>query len=139
MKILELLTPKRVLGNFGERAAVKYLKKHKYKILETNFVAENAEVDIIAKDGDATVFIEVKTRSYKEPSPATYRAASAVTRQKQRKIIECARIYLSHHFDATRVRFDVIEVYTEGDSPKFKIKEINHFKAAFDKTKAYSL
>ena len=138
MKILELLTPKRVLGNFGERAAVKFLKKHKYKILETNFVAENTEIDVIASDGDTTVFVEVKTRSYKEPSHTTYRAAAAVTKEKQRKIIDCARIYLAHHFYTKRVRFDVIEVYTYGDAPRFKIKELNHIKAAFDKTSAYS-
>jgi putative endonuclease len=93
-------------------------------------VAENAEIDIIAKDGDATVFIEVKTRSYKEPSPATYRAASAVTKQKQRKIIECARIYLSHHFDATRVRFDVIEVYAPEGTATVN-PEIFHMEDAF--------
>ncbi len=137
MKILEILTPKRLLGNLGERAAVRYLKKCRYRILERNFVAENLEIDIIARDKDITVFVEVKTRTYKEPSPTTYRAASAVTREKQRKIIECARIYRAHKFDGSRVRFDVIEVYTEGDAPHSRVKEINHIKAAFDKSTAY--
>ncbi|MBQ7387597.1 MAG: YraN family protein [Clostridia bacterium] len=138
MKILEILTPRRLLGNFGERAAVKYLKKHGYRILERNFVAENLEIDIIAHDGDKTVFVEVKTRAYRQSTPTTYRAASAVTREKQRKIIECARIYRSHKFDGGRVRFDVIEVYTEGELPHCRVKEINHIKAAFDKNSAYS-
>ena len=138
MKILEVLTSRRILGNYGERAAAKYLRKHKYKILETNFVAENAEIDIIAKDGETTVFVEVKTRSFSEPTPTTYRAASAVTKEKQRKIIECAKVYLAHHYGSGRVRFDVIEVYTEGKAPRFKVKEINHITAAFDKTTAYS-
>ncbi len=140
MKILEILTPRRLLGNFGEREAMKYLKRQGYRILERNYVAENSEIDIIARDADdsTTVFIEVKTRTYRESSQTTYRAASAVTREKQRKIIECARIYRSHKFDTGRVRFDVIEVYTEGTAPNCRLKEIKHIKAAFDKSTAYS-
>ena len=137
MKILEILTPRRILGNFGERAAAKYLRKQKYKIIDKNFVAENAEIDIIAKDGETTVFVEVKTRSFSEPTPTTYRPASAVTHEKQRKIIECARAYLAR-YGTGRVRFDVVEVYTEGKAPHFKIKEIKHIIAAFDKSTAYS-
>ena len=136
MKILEILTKKRVLGNFGEDAAVKHLKKQGYKIIKRNYVAECGEVDVIAKDGDTLVFVEVKTRTYSDSTPTTYRPACAVTREKQRRIIRCAAEYNSKIFTAHRTRFDVIEVYTEDTDTGYSIKGINHIKAAFDKSSA---
>ena len=53
----------KVLGNYGEDAAVKYLKKNKYIVTERNFNVRGGEIDIIAKDKDTLVFVEVKTRS----------------------------------------------------------------------------
>ena len=50
MKILEVLTRSRIIGNVGERAAAVYLKRKGYKIIERNYVAENNEIDIIAKN-----------------------------------------------------------------------------------------
>ena len=58
-----MITKKREIGNFGEDAAVKYLKKKHYKILERNYTAGKLELDIIAKTKREIVFIEVKTRS----------------------------------------------------------------------------
>jgi len=53
----------KITGNFGEQIAKEYLKGLGYKILETNWrIGKLAEIDIIAKDGKTTVFIEVKTR-----------------------------------------------------------------------------
>ena len=137
MKILEVLTPKRLLGNFGERAAARYLVKHGYLIIERNYVAESGEIDIIAERGGVRVFVEVKTRSYKEPSAVTSRAAAAVTREKQRRLIRCANEYNHKNYKSCRYRFDVIEVYTESGRFGTKVKEINHITAAFDKSSAY--
>ena len=58
-----MITKKREIGNFGETAAVKYLKRKHYKILERNYTAGKLELDIIAKKRREIVFIEVKTRS----------------------------------------------------------------------------
>ena len=60
MKILEILTPKRVLGTLGERSAAKYLRKNKYKILKMNYVTDGHEIDIIAKFKKTIVFIFIK-------------------------------------------------------------------------------
>ena len=137
MNILKVLTARRIHGNFGERAALKYLKRQGYDILETNYVAESGEVDIIAKDRDSVVFVEVKTRSYRAPSPTTARPAAAVTKEKQRRIIACAAEYGHSHYGLRRIRFDVIEVYTLESNGVRKVKDIKHIVAAFDKSSAH--
>ena len=53
----------KVLGNCGEDAAVKYLKKNKYIVTERNFNVRGGEIDIIAKKGGYVIFVEVKTRT----------------------------------------------------------------------------
>ena len=136
MKILEILTPKRILGNFGEIAAARYLKKQGYLIIERNYVAEAGEIDIIADHDGTRVFVEVKTRTYSEPSPATLRPAAAVTKEKQARLIRCALQYNSRNYKKRRMRFDVVEVYTEKTRLGAKVKSINHIKAAFDKSTA---
>lgn len=50
------------IGNSGEDLACKFLKKNGYRILERNYRIRGGEIDIVAKDGDTPVFIEVKTR-----------------------------------------------------------------------------
>jgi putative endonuclease len=112
-------------GNLGEKLARRQLKKEGYKILKRNYVAEGAEIDIIAKDKDCYVFIEVKTRTsvrFGEPM-------ESVTPFKQRHIIRSAQSYLMlKKIDENQVeiRFDVIEV--KSDNGK---NEINHVKNAF--------
>ena len=137
MKILKLLTPRRIIGNLGERAAVKFLKKHHYRILETNYVAENREIDIIAKKKDTLVFLEVKTRNVKHLGYKEARPASSVTPEKQRKIIKTASRYIGYKYTDLKKRFDVIEVYLESFDGKTKIKEIRHLENAFDLNTAY--
>lgn len=94
-------------GKKSETKAVLFLKKHGYKILETNFKNKIGEIDIIAEKDGVIVFIEVKNRS-------TYRFGrpiEAVDFRKQNKIKKVAEIYLmiknKYYND---VRFDVVEV-----------------------------
>lgn len=137
MNILKILTPNRERGNVGERAAVRLLRWHGYRILEKNYTANNAEIDIIARKKDVTAFVEVKARDVKHLGHYQARPASAVTPEKQRKIIKVADYYARRADLKTRMRFDVIEVYLE-DTPKgVKVKEIKHLEAAFDKNTAY--
>ena len=136
MKILEILTPKRLIGNFGEREAIKLLRKGGYRILAKNYTALDAEIDVIARKDNVTAFIEVKTRSIKHLGYKEARPASSVTPEKQRKIIKAAKYYVGHHTTDTRLRLDVIEVYLE-DSPRLKVKEIKHIENAFDLNSAY--
>ncbi len=134
MKILELLTPRKITGNLGERLAIKFLKKSGYKIKAKNYVAGDIEIDIIAEDRTTVAFIEVKTRTVGHESPREPRPASAVTQEKQRKIISASRHYTSRNNLAKRIRMDVIEVYLNDDKTKNKII---HIENAFNLNTAY--
>ena len=137
MNILNILTPKRSVGNFGEKAAAKLLRRKGYRILEQNYTAKGAEIDIIARRKGITSFIEVKTRNVKNLGDKEARPASSVTPEKQRKIIKAASYYNSHNPSDTRLRFDVIEVYIEDGKSNPKVKEIKHLEGAFDLNSAF--
>ena len=124
MNILKILTERRKIGNFGEKAAISFLKKRGYKILAVNQVEKDCEIDVIAKNREFIIFTEVKTRRFGIYNPSEPRAASAVTAEKQQKIIKAASSYLSYNKTELKVRFDVIEVYYEGDI-KRRVHEIN--------------
>ncbi len=107
-------------GYIGEERAVKFLKKKKYQIIAINYVNKVGEIDIIARDGEAIVFVEVKARETKEFGLP----CEAVDARKQNKIRRVAELFLLQNklYDRVPVRFDVIEVL--GD-------EINHIVSAF--------
>lgn len=98
---------RQILGQTGEAAAVRYLKKKKYKIIELNYKNNLGEIDIIADDQGVITFIEVKTRSskiYGEPK-------EAVTKRKQRKISIVALAWLkSKNKIDSKARFDVVSI-----------------------------
>ena len=99
-----------IIGVKGESFAVKYLKEQKYKILQRNFSCSFGEIDIVAKDGDYIVFVEVKSRS----GNCFGMPREAVTISKQKTIIRCASLWLSkNNCTGMSVRFDVAEVYPE--------------------------
>ena len=132
MNILKILTPKRIIGNFGERQAAKLLRKKGYKILEQNFTANNAEIDIIARRDGITAFVEVKTRTVNSDMYSDYGTpASAVTISKQKRLITAARSYLSKNkkYFKKQPRMDIIEVYLSNETGK--PLKINHFEDAF--------
>ena len=137
MNILKILTGKRLTGNFGEKKAAAFLKKKGYRILERNYQAQGAEIDIIARKKGVTAFIEVKSRNLKSLGYMEARPASAVTPDKQRKIIKVSTHYRrAHPFDG-RMRYDVIEVYLEDGKNSPRVKEIKHLEAAFNLDTAY--
>lgn len=131
MKILEVATEKRKTGNIGERAASRFLKRNGYKIIKRNYADSKNEIDIIAENKEYTVFVEVKSRTLGHQSPKEPRPASAVTPEKQRRIISAARYYIASRNEHKKLRFDVIEVYL-ADEKRKKVKEILHLKAAFN-------
>ena len=106
-------------GDFGEEKAAKYLKKQKYKIIKRNFKNKLGEIDIIAKQKDVVVFVEVKTRT----DESFGFAAEAVDSKKQQKIRNVALLYTQKH-NISNFRFDVVEVYIKDD-------RINHIINAF--------
>lgn len=97
----------KVTGDSGEKLALEYLKNNKYRILKTNYKTNIGEIDIIAKQGDILVFVEVKTRvSDKFGLPR-----EAVNYHKQQKIRQVASQYIKFNklFESL-CRFDVIEI-----------------------------
>lgn len=101
---------KRKFGDIGEKIAQKYLKKHGYKIVETNYRNKLGEIDIIAYDKkeDYLVFVEVKTKS----TDYFGLPREMVDEHKQRKIQQVATFYLMfNRLVEQDFRFDVIEVF----------------------------
>ena len=126
-------TEKRARGDLGENAAVRYLRFRFYRILDRNFRAGGAEIDIIAKKGKTLVLVEVKTRRL-EPDSADRltRPAAAVTRDKQEHIVRAAKIRLAQRpTPDCSIRFDVIEVYLDPRTDRDRVIRIEHVKAAF--------
>ena len=137
MNILKILTDKRITGNFGERAAARYLRRNRYKILKMNYVAFDNEIDIIAESKDVYAVVEVKTRTLGHLNEREPRPASAVTPEKQRKIMQTAAFHKSWNAKGKKMRFDIIEVYVENKNGKAKVREIKHLQGAFTKDTAY--
>ncbi len=137
MNILRVLTEKRKTGNLGEKAAAKYLKRHGYKIIRRNYVGAGHEIDIIAKNKSVTAFIEVKTRTLGSENAKEPRPASAVTPKKQRDIITASKYFLAQADKATRVRFDVIEVFISQKDKKTRVNQLKHLEGAFNLNSAY--
>lgn len=93
------------LGIYGEEIASKYLQSHGYKILKRNFKHSNGEIDIVAKDKETLVFIEVKTRKgYTYGSPE-----ESITKRKLGFLTRSAYFYLLLHPAQFRaIRIDVV-------------------------------
>lgn len=128
---VEKVKANKYLGELGEEIACKYIQSKGMLLLQKNFSCKAGEIDIIAKDKENIVFIEVKTRTsdkYGKPS-------EAVSIAKQRKIVKTALWYMSqkHLFDYMS-RFDVIELLQDSEAALFKI---NYIKDAFQYSGRY--
>ncbi len=112
----------RARGRAGEELVQDYLNSKGYSILERNYKNKIGEIDIIAKDGDILVFIEVKSRT----SISYGYAFEAVDLRKQRKIVNCSMLYVKYKkYGNLQLRYDIIEVYFQKDI------KINHLINAF--------
>ena len=88
-------TIKQTIGIRGEKLASDMLKKSGLKIIEKNFRASHYEIDIIARDKECVIFVEVKARSCEDPENMTFgRPSRAVNQSKQSFLIGAARSYL---------------------------------------------
>jgi len=114
---------RRKRGQQGEELAVDFLKKKGYRVLERNFRYERGEIDIVAEDREALVFVEVKsrrTRTFGE-------AEDAVTILKRRRLRRIAEGYLfTHNIESKACRFDVIGIQFDGERA-----DIRHYENAF--------
>jgi putative endonuclease len=95
------------LGESGEDLAVEELERRGYAILARRYRTRHGEIDVVARDGETTVFVEVKARTTLEFGGA----AEAVTPWKQRRLVTMATDYLARHRLSDRpCRFDVVAV-----------------------------
>lgn len=131
MKILEILTVQRTIGTIGERAAARHLKRLGYRILKRNFVAADAEIDLVVTKGDVVAFVEVKTRTADRIGTVESRPAAAVTPEKQRKILRASRFFPIP--SGKLRRFDVVEVIL---TERRRVRSISHLVGTFDRDSA---
>lgn len=103
-----------LLGEEGEKIAVRYLKSKGYIVYQTNWRFGKLEIDIIAEDGQELVFIEVKTRS----SEIYGRPEEAVDDAKETAILNAADIYVRDFNLEVEVRFDIISVLINKNKSK---------------------
>jgi putative endonuclease len=105
--VICMVHQRRRFGNWGEEAAVRYLEKQGYEILDRNYRSSWGEIDIIARHWGVLAFVEVKTRH----SLKFGRPAAAVTRDKQIRLRKTAWCYLRENpVIRYRSRFDIIEI-----------------------------
>lgn len=118
------------LGDQGERVAARFLRSLGMKVLVRGYRTSQGEVDLICRDGDRVVFVEVKTRTRGIP-------AEAVTPAKQRRLTLAALHFLKkHNLLETPSRFDVVGiVWPEGKDPI----RIDHIVDAFEPPGRYQL
>lgn len=114
-----------LLGRAGEKAARAHLRALGFAILETGYRSRFGEIDIVARDGETLVFVEVKARR----AAAFGRPEDAVTWTKRRRLSRMAREYLARHgLGEPACRFDVVSVvYDEKGRAAVEL-----FRGAFD-------
>ena len=118
-KDTELPSPRARVGRSAEIAAAAELGKRGYRIVASNYRSRSGEIDLIAREGDSLVFIEVRckrTNAYGSP-------AESITASKRQKLIATAEQYLADNDLAdTACRFDVVEVVSDGG--KLVVREV---------------
>ena len=111
-----------LLGNKGEMLAARYLAGEGFAILEYNWRSGHKEIDLIAKERDTLVFVEVKTRRNENYGDAR----ETVTPQKMRNIVTAAEAYIKKKEIDVPIRFDIVAIVGNGDT-----HEIEHIRDAF--------
>lgn len=117
-------------GKLGERAAKRYLQRLGLKFLVANYASGRGEIDLIFRDGNCLVFVEVKTRS----SELWTRPAKAVDARKKRLLSRSALEYLRRIKNPQiAIRFDIIEVLLEEGA----VHDLRHIPNTFTLTPPY--
>ena len=114
-------TVRRATGDHFEGAALSFLQAHGLRLVRANFLCRHGEIDLVMRDGETLVFVEVRYRR----SSAFGGALGSVTAAKRRKLISAAHLWLAWHpHDARRpCRFDVLA---------FEGEAVEWVRAAFD-------
>ncbi|MDX1491215.1 MAG: YraN family protein [Pseudohongiellaceae bacterium] len=119
--------PPRLFGQQQEQLAEQYLLNKGLSLLERNYLCKAGEIDLVMRDGENLVFVEVRYRK----SPAHGSAIESITPNKKRKLIHAAQHYLLKHPKQRRFncRFDVVGICPTSSSSQLAIQWIP---AAFD-------
>ena len=117
-------------GALGEKAAEKYLRRRGLKFLCANYRCARGEMDLIFREGDCLVFVEVKTRSSEDWT----RPAAAVNARKRKLLSGCALDYLRLLKNPeVKMRFDIVEVLLNDGA----VHEIRHLPNTFSLSQPY--
>ena len=117
-------------GELGERVARQHLKSKGLKFLTANFRSKRGEIDLVFRENDCLVFVEVKTRSSEEWT----RPAAAVDATRRRRLTRTGLDYLRLlRNPPIKVRFDIVEVLLENST----VREIRHLPNSFAMEKPY--
>ncbi len=119
------------LGARGEKLAAKLLRGKNYSILCRNYKVKAGEIDLVARDGENLVFVEIKTRRATTRS----RPAEGLSSKQKKRIYHAAQNYLYQIDNPNLIyRFDLIEIILS----RFGIREIRHWENNFSKPARYS-
>ncbi len=117
-------------GRLGERAAKKHLRRQGMKFLTANFRSSRGEMDLIFREDDCLVFVEVKTRSAEDWT----RPAKAVDARKRRLLSQTALDYLRLlRSPPVKIRFDIVEVLLDDET----VREVRHLPHTFSLSAPY--
>ena len=119
------MDPRHALGARAEQQAGRALQAAGLRVVDRNVRLRGGEIDLVCRDGDTWVFVEVKARRPGwDDAPA-----AAVSWAKQRRLVRLAQHYLKwRRLQDVRCRFDVVEVTDDGRRPA----TIRHLRSAFD-------
>ena len=108
-----MLQNRRTIGERGEAAAIRFLEKKGYRILDKNYRCKSGEIDIVARDKDSIAFVEVKTRTSIEFGLPE----ESLSWRKKVHLTKVALNYLSHRsIKGVNCRFDVVSVLMKGEN-----------------------
>ncbi|KJR40388.1 endonuclease [Candidatus Magnetoovum chiemensis] len=112
-----------LIGKYGELLARRYIRKIGYKIVSKNFKTQDGEIDLIAKDNNTYVFIEVKTKK----NAAFAKPFENVNMKKRQRLIKTALMYLKELAQTPSCRFDIISITLNNSAAN-----IEHLKDVFE-------
>lgn len=107
------------LGKWGEAVAAVFLRSKEYLILEQDWKSGHRDIDLIAKDADVVVFVEVKTRRNRQFTEPT----DAINYKKMQNLKRAINHYIKYHHIDNDIRFDIISIV---GSPETGTPEIEH-------------
>lgn len=121
-----MANPRLRLGNWGERVARNFLADKGYRVLETGFRSAWGEVDIVARDGDELVFVEVRTRR----GAALGTPQESVTRAKAGRLIATAQSYMEEKgVTGADWRIDLVSIVLDS---RGRVQELSHLTHAVE-------